>query len=1104
MRPRPHFLFALATAAWIAATASAIELSNEDLQFFESKVRPLLVDNCYKCHSAEAEKIRGHFLIDSAPAMLRGGESGPAIVPGNAAESRLIHMVKRHPDFEAMPPKSKLSPAEIETLAAWIDRGAPDPRQQESISADALSDFNLEERKKWWSLQPVAPPEIPDVKNTRWPSNEYDAFLLAELEEKGWTPAEPADRRTLLRRLSFDLTGLAPTEQELDTFLADSSSDAYLKQVDRLLSSPHFGEKWARHWLDLVRYAETKAFEMDYTMTHAYRYRDYVINALNQDVPFDQFILESLAGDLIEKPRTNPENGDNESVMGPGFIYLTDGQHGPPDIHEDEARIFDSMIDVTSKAFLGSTLACARCHDHKFDAITTGDYYSFYGILRSSRFSYANTVPDSLQQAPLKELKKKQQLLTKLAFDASIEDFEQVSTYLETTRALARSPAVLSIVDGYNQEIKEEKSLRNQGPKILRERLASVSRESAEQNNLVPEQLNNWLILAINKNAREKHPALAPLFQEKPAQHAKKKKDLSPNFAAVSKSLDNWKPQGLAFLDAPLPPGTPLFTTEGHRGVQSLTEGTIISGAQSGRVTGALRSPDFVLDGKPIELQAKGKAGTVRLVVRNYELTGRGPTTGGLYKAINTGDWQNVRFETKLWKGEPAYFEFAQNNLANHSQHPRYGPYNQLNDDAFLAFRFQKPNDWKQYWQENGTSPQAVHRKLKELWSAGRKRKLSPINAELLSSFYTAGLINADTRRHEPFAKKLEEYRQLARSIPSPRFARSLVDGDPQDAPIYIRGSHNNLSKEPNPRRFLDAFGGKALAGEGSGRLEWAREVASPDNPLTARVQVNRLWKHLFGAGLVETTNDFGQMGKSPTHPELLDYLAHDFVNNGWSIKYMIRKMVSTSAYQMSSAPDQAARLEDPQNSLLQHMPIKRLEAELIRDHILACSGSLDTKQFGKSVSAYVGDLPNSRAKPLKTGPLDGNGRRSIYLEMRRNYLPTFLRAFDMPNATESIGERQITNVPAQSLALMNDPFVHEQAKTWARRVLNDHDDIEERIHKIHIDAFSRPATDKEIDWAKRFISELSQTYESPPSDSALWADLCHMIYNRKEFIYIF
>ncbi|MEM9161195.1 MAG: DUF1553 domain-containing protein, partial [Verrucomicrobiota bacterium] len=385
----------------------------------------------------------------------------------------------------------------------------------------------------------------------------------------------------------------------------------------------------------------------------------------------------------------------------------------------------------------------------------------------------------------------------------------------------------------------------------------------------------------------------------------------------------------------------------------------------------------------------------------------------------------------------------------------------------------------------------------------GRKANLSNAEPELLGAFFNSGLIESDTSRSSSFKQALDDYRELALSIPEPRFARSLVDGIQHDEPVYIRVSHNNLSNDPNPRRFFDAFGGKELSGAGSGRLEWAQEVASPENPLTVRVQVNRIWKHLFGAGLVETTNDFGQMGKTPTHPELLDRLANDFIDNGWSIKTAIRQLVLTRTYRMSSTPSEIALREDPNNALLQRMPIRRLDAELIRDHILLSSGELNTIKLGPSVPAFVGDLPDSRARP-ETGPLDGDGRRSIYLEQRRNYLSTFLRAFDMPNATESIGKRNVTNVPAQSLALMNDPFVHQQSTAWANRILKIQSDLDERIHNLHITAFSRPATRQELDWAKRFLVQMSADYNVDEEDPTVWSDLCHMIYNRKEFIYIF
>ncbi len=1098
--------FSLLSASLSAAES---ELSPEDIAFFESKIRPLLIDNCYKCHSADSEKVRGGVLLDSQPGMLRGGDSGPAIVPGDASQSRLIQMIERHPGYEAMPPKSKLERSEIDTLIAWIDRGAPDTRLEETNPDAALSDFNLEERKRWWSLQPISSPSIPEVNDLDWPSNEYDRFILSKLEEKGWEPAEPAERNTLLRRLSFDLTGLAPTPEELESFLSDDSDNAYEKQVDRLLASPHFGEKWARHWMDLVRYAETKAFEMDYTMPYAYRYRDYLIKAFNEDVPYDQFIKEALAGDLVPDPRIDSITRNNESVMGPGFMYLTDGQHGPPDLHEDEARIFDRMIDVTSKAFLGSTLACARCHDHKFDAITTADYYSFYGLLRSSRLSYVNTVPVEDQIRSNTRLRIKKTAVRKRLHSAALPDVEGMPDYLAAVREIANDPSFKEALNAHLRSTGKKKGDAQPDYPAL---IAPYIDERASERQLDPTTLQNWGLLALVPDGANAWPELEALVardrtrqRPNPPQSA----PTSETFASVAKSTDGWKAQGIGFQRSEERVFSLILDMDGEGAVQTIVGQGILAGEQSGRISGALRSPDFIVDGKPITLRAKGRAGTIRLVIRNYELAGRGPTTAKLYHAINGDHWQTITMDTYLWEGETAYLEILQNGEATHSIHPRRDTATDPVDNAYIAVRFGESPDWESYWeptlcdQSQAEQDLAIAAKVKSIWGRARFQRIDDNEIDILAALFGAGLLRADTQRSKPLRNALSEYRSIAKALPKPQYARSLVDGNPHNEPVYIRGSHNNLSSEPNPRRFLDALGGTTLESEGSGRLQWAEHVASPNNPLTARVHVNRIWKHLFGAGIVETTNDFGQMGSAPSHPALLDYMANDFVANQWSMKAMIRKMVTTSAYRMSSTPSSASATSDPKNRLLQRMPVKRLEAELIREHILASSGTLDTSLFGPSVPAYVEDLPDSRAKPA-SGPIDGNGRRSVYLEMRRNFLPTFLRAFDMPNATEPIGRRNVTNVPAQSLALMNDPFVHKQARAWAESLVNSYPTREARVEAIHLAAFSRSATPMEHDWAKRFIESLANEYNAASDDPSVWADLCHVIYNRKEFIYVY
>jgi hypothetical protein len=914
--------------------------------------------------------------------------------------------------------------------------------------------------------------------------------------------------------LSFDLTGLAPTPEELESFVNDSSKKAYEKQVDRLLASPHFGEKWARHWMDLVRYAETKAFEQDYTMPYAHRYRDYLIRAFNEDVPYDQFIKESLAGDLLKNPRPHPDTGENESVMGPGYFYLTDGQHGPPDIHEDEARIFDSMIDVSSKAFLGFTLACARCHDHKFDAITTADYYSFYGMLRSSRLSYANTISEKLQTKVQSRLKKEKKNIRSLVFDACLEDIEKAPDYLKARRELLDNQKLKDALGKLEAATSKNKKKTGKPYDKLLDLLAPFCEARAAESDLDPAVLSSWLLLALSSEFQEMWPELQALHiaiesKTEPEETSPEWKR-SEAFAQITGSLDPWKRQGLAFLEQREKPGELILAAEGNLAVQSMIGNSLVGGRYSSRISGAIRSPDFILDGNPVILEAKGRFATIRLIVRNYELTGRGPTTAALYAPINGDHWETVRFETDLWVGQPAHLEITQNGQATHSLHPTKDiGYPAFDENAYISFRFDEDTNWTRFWQTSLTQYESentdllIVSTLQLLWEKGKRNKLDTTEAEVLGALFGAGLLKPDMERSEKLQSAMAKYRAKAREIPTPHFVRSLVDGDSIDEPVYIRGSHKNLSKEENPRHFLDGLGGAPLKSSGSGRLEWAQQVARSDNPLTSRVLVNRLWKQLFGNGIVTTVNSFGKMGFPPTHPELLDYLATDFTRHGWSSKYIIRKMALSSTYRMSSNPSLASQKEDPENKLLQHMPIKRLEAEAIRDHILACSGELDPSLYGPSVSAYVEDLPDSRAKP-PTGPINGNARRSIYLEMRRNFLPTFLRAFDLPNATESTGVRPATNVPAQSLALMNDGFVHQQAKAWAEEILRLESSTEDRINRIHVVAFSRPATDKEQSWAKDFIKSIANDYKTDEEDPKVWTDLCHLMYNRKDFIYLF
>ncbi len=1084
--------------------AAANPISSEDLRFFEKRIRPLLADHCYKCHAATSKKIKGSLLLDRRAGWVKGGESGEVIVPGKPEESLLIRTVERDPDYEEMPPKTTLRKEQIEDLREWVKRGAPDPRNEAIGETIKIEDeFDFDARRQWWSLQPVAGVAVPEVKSKDWPVNEVDHFILAALEEHNWNPAPRARKEHLLRRISLVLTGLMPTEEELAAFLADESEGAYGKAVDRLLASPHFGERWARHWMDVVRFAETKAFEADYTMPYVDRYRDYLIRAFNDDVPYAQFVMEALAGDRLEKPRLNRESGNNESVIGPGYLYLTDGQHGPPDIHSDEARIFDNMIKVSGVAFQSLTVDCAKCHDHKFDAITSRDYYSFYGVLRGSRLHYANIAPPDKKAEVGARLRKAKTELMSAVFQTVEKEADALGKVFPLIEEFEKGVPFEIMQQKLNLPLKKGEKQEVRLAAFVKECEGGLKARAATAG-VDAELLLKWFRWKHDKNSRPELAGLKAVLRGRPAaevETAAVRKDASNEkyrFGLQSDSLGEWIASGPGFTVADVDGFLP------SPGGDQVLRGTIGTGAATGmlssRLDGVLRSPDFILDGEPVDLWVRGRHATVRLVVRNYELTGKGPTTRGLRVGVNSDTWKKISFGTHLWKGEPAFLEI-QHQGSGMDCLGRNGRPPVPAEDAWVAVAAGKLPQWGKVWTDSAGSEdrgKSVARTIAGMAAAARGGMIEPEQREVLGALLQSGLMHPDLANHPGIRGKLEAFRRTAEELPRPVYVRSVVDGVPIDQPVYVRGDHKNISKEANPRHFLDGLGGGSLDDGGSGRLDWAKRVASVDNPLTARVRVNRIWARVFGRGLVDSVDDFGRMGGKPSHPELLDYLARDFVENGWSTKKLIRKLVLTRTFQMSSIPGPDMITDDPKNLYLQRMPVARMDAEAIRDHILACSGELKRDQmYGLSVAVNIDDQPNSRAKP-RSGPLDGNGRRSVYLEMRRNFLSSFLRVFDLPNATEPTGQRNVTNVPAQSLALLNDPFVHQQAQNWARRVMTGGGTIDDQLRKVHRQAFGREATEAELQWGRKVLRELGGGTE------AAWKGLCHLMINRKEFIYVF
>jgi hypothetical protein len=1007
------------------------------VEFFEKNVRPILATRCQGCHGPAKQK--GGLRLDARAAILAGGATGPAVVPGNPKESLLVDAINYGETYQ-MPPKSKLPDQEVATLTRWVEMGAPwgfdakaspagtkDSAIPDSRNPDSQGDnwqAVFQARARYWCFQPirrVTPSSATDPY--RWARNPIDPFVLAGLAEHQLSPAPEANRRTLIRRLNYDLTGLPPSPAEVAAFQADPSPDAYERLVDRLLASPHYGERWARHWLDLVRYAETAGHEFDYEILNAFRYRDYVIRAFNRDLPFDQFVVEHLAGDLIENPRRHPAEGFNESVIGTGFYFLGEGTHSPVDVREDGMRRIDNQIDVISKTFLGLTVACARCHDHKFDPIGNRDYYALAGFLRSSRHQQAFIDPPGRIDAPLHRLGASRREIVALLNQASPSLPEPLRDRLEA--ALGQ----------------KKRSSTDRG------RTAPSSPSDGKPSDSVFEDFNR-------------------------------------------DSFDGWSVTGHAFGDRPSRAGDVRLESSDHPGrLISVTPGQAHSGLVSDRLRGVLRSRTFTIENRYIHYRVAGRGVLLNVVVDGFEKI-RDPIYGGLTTTVNHGD--QPRWTTQdvgMWMGHTAYLEIADGDVADYQ-----GAETRLQDGlGYVAV------------DEIRMSNESADPR-----SAGEVDPVMVDIPEVVSALRTSAAALAGR-----LASAVAKARTIEAQIPDPILALAIADGTGQDEPIHLRGNHKNLG-DVVPRRFLQVLGGAGSSSPeaGSGRLELARRVVDTQaNPLTARVIVNRLWKHHFGEGIVKSTDDFGAMGRKPSHPELLDWLASELVGRGWSIKAIQRLIVTSSTYRMSSVPIGDAERLDPENVYLHRMNVRRLEAEAIRDGLLAVSGQLVETMYGPSVPTYLNRFMEGRGRPGRSGPLDGNGRRSVYLNVRRNFLNPMFLAFDTPAPFSTMGRRNVSNVPAQALTLMNGPLVVAQARLWAERAFRDTGRSQsDRLHHLFLTAFGRAPTDDETQACLAFLEASTAGDRRAPEDRRgtrsspdleAWTGLCHVLINMKEFLFI-
>ncbi len=948
----------------------------EQLEFFEKEIRPLLAEYCYNCHSAKAKIVFGELRLDDQVS------ASKAIVQGKPAESKLIKAVKGELPMK-MPPTGSLRAEQVAALEKWVGMGAP--WSENATAAVSSGGFDLQGRKKeHWAWQPVKRVEPPVVRDTSWPIQPLDRFVLAQLEARGLKPAAPATRAALVRRLYFDVTGLPPTAEQI----ARSEKLTHEELVDSLLESPQYGERMARRWMDVIRYSESHGSEGDPDTPQAWRYRDYLIRAFNADVPYDQLIREHLAGDLLPAPRINAAEKLNESVIGAAHLRMVEHGFQPVDPWEDRVKWMDNQIDVFSKAFQGLTISCARCHDHKFDAISQKDFYALFGIFYGAR-------------------------PTQVAID---------------------SPEVLN---------------KN------REELARLKKS------IKLELAGKWRTEARDLERKATGEAVE-LDASK----------FTVLFDPARKGFAQWTRHGVGAPPGPSRTGEFQVEPEGERAVSGIYPAGVYSGLLSRKHSAVIATPRFRIESDSISFQmAGGNFATANLIIENYAVP-----RSGIYSLRYTAKSNELRWVTwdaRFWKGFTAYIEFATRDDVTHFM---------LDDEDNKLKR--KPGADHRSWFGVGqilahggdwkpAGERAVQGDLGEAIDAWSADRMTDEQAALLDHFVRKGLLS-----NKADSQLVAEYRRLEGEIAIPRRAPGVVQEASPPQPLLVRGSHKNFG-ETVPMKYLTALESKPFADLGMVRLRLAEEIASAANPLTARVIANRLWQYAFRRGIVRTVDNFGKLGEKPTHPELLDWLAGRLVEEGWSVKKMMRLLLTSRTYRMSSQVNPA----DASNDLFSHVPVRRLEAEEIRDAVLVVSKQLDRRMYGESVPVYYSHETGATKGDRPKGPVDGNGRRSVYLEIRRNATNPFLEVFDVYKPTTTRGQRDVTNVPAQSLALMNSPFVIDQAAKWAK--------LAPAVEAMYLDALGRGATAAERDRAETYAAEGGL------------ASLAQAIFNLKEFLYV-
>jgi len=980
----------------------------------------------------------------------------------------------------------------------------------------------IEQRRDWWSLRPVEQQQPPRVVNTSWSEHPIDHFILAKLESEGIAPASLAGPRTLVRRLSLVLTGLPPTPEEVDEFCRQAElepDEAYTRLVDRLLDSKHFGERWARHWMDVVRFAETYGFEWNFEIRDAWRYRDYLIRAFNADLPYDQFVREHLAGDLLPNPRVHPQLGINESVIGTAFYRFGETGHDDcvvfPAIRFD---VVDNQIDTLSKAFQATTVSCARCHDHKLDAISNADYYALAGILESSRPVVHTIDPADRFVSLIAKLDEKKNEIRGELSDVWLADLGRCEDQL-----LAAMASLEAADDVASEEPVEGASER---PPILQQVAqadlpwhspAFLLRQMAELPASDPATIQStWGDLHADFRRELRG------IEEFNASHFKPWADFRET------SPPDWHANGLGLRDGmPSPSGEFAVAAEGEQVVTMVLPAGRYTHLHSDKLNGALRSPWVSKEHNYVSVRLlAGGIGMARAVVESCllnEYSGGTPhyfvETTQKWQQFSTGRDAPHRFYLELvTKAENARWpersgnEKTKDKALQLSPRSWFGVVRAVTHDCNESPREELDHIARLFDDETPrTTADVAHlyrSVLHQVVEAFRDRRTTDADVRWINWALDSGLLRNTAEEGTRLAELVQQYRSEEANISPPQVVCGMADQGPgADVPL-LQGGDPATPGPTVPRRYLQVLATEPIDSDptGSGRLEMSEAIACPENPLTARVMVNRIWQHLFGKGIVGTPDDFGRMGVPPTHPALLDYLASEFVENGWSVKQLIRRIVTSRTFQQSSRAVPAADQLDAANRYLHHYPVYRLDAEAIRDSILTVSGRLVQTLFGPSIQPHRTEEKLHRK--LASGPIDGNGRRSIYIKVTRMEGDGFLALFDFPEPLATRGRRDRTNVPAQALAMLNDRFLVDQTQYWSSRLV-ERDDVspESRIHWMYQKALGRPPAAPELQRMTAMVRRLAELHGVPwdgvPRNQAVWKDACHAMLNLKELIYV-